>query len=125
MSRWHIFRLNEEYNLPHYRDEGLYVMIAGGHAVYVGESAQLGKRLGEHLNKTSVNPTEFPGGTYKRGFYTADTPWGTFHNLIIKWRLSIKCGESAMAERRLIRRLKPKCNKQHNPLYGHRGWWKS
>lgn len=82
------------------KDAGVYAVCYQGGVIYVGSTCSLYKRmLGHQFSRRR-------GGS-------VNTPWGT-----AKTRLTIKCrparcfGEQAMAELRLLRRLRPRCNKK-------------
>ncbi len=100
MSRWKEKNVYS-YGLPY--EEGVYVFYGNGRPVYVGESVNLHKRATTHYKKISGDGYVLP--------YT--TPWGTFSTMSIKYRLSKKLGESAMAERRLLKKLKGLANVMH------------
>jgi hypothetical protein len=77
---------------------GVYVVIGDGRAVYVGSSTRLRDRLTAHqLGWKELRPLKFK---YK-------TPWGIFDSLQVKYRLSVRFGDWAMRELRLIDRLRP------------------
>ena len=78
---------------------GCYAIYEGDEVVYVGSSFNIRHRIKSH-------PIEI--SHYSN---TLDTPWGMFHNWKIKFKTSVRYGDWAMIELRLIDRLQPKYNK--------------
>lgn len=80
---------------------GVYAVFAGRKLLYVGETENLHKRIvwGHCIRCTGYS-----------GWIT--TPWGEFQHVSVRFRVSRKYGEWAMAERRLIRRLQPQFNRR-------------
>lgn len=70
-----------------------YAFYCDGQLVYVGSSLHLRNRMIEHRVVRNGDRWE--------------TPWGFFKSVIVKFRPSIKYGDWAMVELRLLRRLKP------------------
>ncbi len=76
---------------------GCYAIYLDGRLVYVGSTQSLRDRL------TTYRIREGYGGGYL-------TPWGQFDSVRIKVRRSVRFGDWAMYELRMIRRLKPPLN---------------
>jgi excinuclease UvrABC nuclease subunit len=66
--------------------------------VYIGHSNTPKKRLSQHICEAT-----------KKGY---ETPWGNESSVYIKIKYSKKYGQEAMLEKRLIRKILPKFNKQ-------------
>lgn len=79
-------------------DPGCYAVYLNGDLVYVGQSMNVRRRLREK--------NRFMPSRYSANF---ETPWG-MGRLKIKVRSSVKYGDWAMVELRLLRRLKPRGN---------------
>ncbi len=69
-----------------------YVVYSKGRHVYVGSAIHLRRRMGAHTSSSS--------------------PWCNMPDLTVKYRPSVKYGDWAMVELRLIRRLLPELNMQ-------------
>jgi hypothetical protein len=77
-----------------------YAIFGDGRLVYVGSTENLAERMQGH------------GFKLARYSNTIHTAWGAFANVIIKYRASLKYGDWAMVELRLIRRLQPTGNRR-------------
>lgn len=77
---------------------GCYVVYAHGKPIYVGQTTNLRKRIKSY---------EFNYARYSNGIHT---PWGLCDDLFLKIRPSIRYGDWAMIELRLIKRLQPRFN---------------
>jgi len=77
---------------------GCYCFIENGVLVYVGSTVNLARRFNAYTLRPGLsNATTF-------------TNIGTFQNLVIKYKPSVRCGDWAMTEIRLICRYKPRLN---------------
>lgn len=98
-SRWIPFRLDETRKLPNCA--ACYVMRMEGWSgncyLYVGSTERLNDRFRAHRIVPSY------GNDYL-------TPWGSCRNISFKYKASVRYGDWAMIELRLIRRLKPTLN---------------
>jgi excinuclease UvrABC nuclease subunit len=97
MGRWKTYRLFAS-ELP--TCGGTYVVIVDGVVGYVGCATNLRARLRTH----NIRPS------YSR---STITPWGFFSECTVKYRPTVKYGDWAMVELRLLRRLQPKFNIMH------------
>lgn len=102
MSRWVKFDLDGGCNLLP-RIPGVYVVIADGDIVYIGQSQNVWRRFERH----NIRPRYSNDGFH--------TPWGMFHSISVKIRKSSRKGDWLMQEYRLIGRLQPSGNCQHGP----------
>ncbi len=75
---------------------GVYAVFMNGILSYIGQTRDLGSRIASH-------------NFYRRGVYA--TPWGLCETLWVKVRPSDHFGDELRREARLIRRLKPRFNK--------------
>lgn len=85
------------------RIAGVYAVYVGGELVYVGQSGNIANRFSEHnfrygYGKNIITPW---------GNYPQDTP------MVLKIKRSVRRGDYAMWEIRLIHRLQPCFNKMH------------
>jgi hypothetical protein len=80
------------------RVAGVYVVYLGNRIVYIGSSWNLAERFSRY-------PIRCVEGVWC-------TPWGGSVHLTVKYKQSRRFGDWLMDEARLIRRLKPMCNKQ-------------
>lgn len=78
---------------------GCYAIYEDDELVYIGSSFNIRDRIKSH-------PIEI--SHYSN---TLETPWGVFRNWKIKFKTSVRYGDWAMIELRLINRLQPKFNK--------------
>jgi excinuclease UvrABC nuclease subunit len=109
-SRW--FRISEPWlpdNVPPVAC--CYCVYLGGQLAYVGQAVNLHVRMHEHLS--------IPG-------YSSiiRTTWGDFADVTVKYKPSLRYGEWAMDEARLIHRLRPKFNRKlyrRVAFVGHKG----
>lgn len=76
--------------------------------LYVGQSTNLRARFRQHALSVPQMPAKFRHLPYPAGF--TSTPWGVFENVRVKYRPSVRYGDWAMVELRLIRRLRPRFN---------------
>lgn len=98
-GRWIEFDPAANSILP--RSPGVYVIMFDGVAVYVGQSIDLRDRLKQHAIRYGYGTQYF-------------TPWGRVPYAVKitgKYKLSVRYGDWAMWEIRLINRLSPKFNK--------------
>lgn len=89
------FPVSDVPNLP-----AVYVIMLDSVAVYVGQSHYLRERINRHGIRRG----------YAKNYHT---PWASFPDtckLTAKAKLSVRYGDWAMWELRLIRRLKPRFN---------------
>jgi hypothetical protein len=95
--RWRKFVLPEERCniLP---APGCYAVFGDGKLLYVGQASNVKLRMQSHAM-----------GAYGYSAWIT-TPWGKYHDVLVKVRRSDKFGDWAMRELRLIRRLKPQFN---------------
>lgn len=96
MSRWRSWTPDDD---PLPRVSACYVIYVDGILSYVGQAENVRSRLGNHLRIARYSSR-------------IETPWGAFLDVTVKYRPSEKYGDFAMIERRLIRRLRPRFNKQ-------------
>lgn len=98
MSRWERYELEdcEPENFP-----AVYVMYFDGMPLYVGSTRFLRKRIFQH----AVNYRHYCNGIL--------SPWGEFDTFWMKYRKEKQYGESAMAELRLIKKLRNLRNMRH------------
>jgi excinuclease UvrABC nuclease subunit len=95
--RWRKFILpDERCNIP--QAPGCYVVFGDGKLLYVGQASNVKLRMQSHAV-----------GVYGYSAWIT-TPWGKYHDVLVKVRRSDKYGDWAMRELRLIRRLKPPFN---------------
>lgn len=95
MSRWSSIRLTQHDVVSHVRQfSGVYVAYHGSTVVYIGSSYNLRARLMSHYKYA-------PG------------KWSQHPEVRIKFRYTKRFGEYAMAELRLINRIRPTRNQQH------------
>lgn len=76
-----------------------YVVFGDGRLIYIGSTINMQSRFHQH------------NIVFARYSHSVDTPWGRFRDVTIKYRPSMKYGDWAMIELRLIRRLQPTGNK--------------
>lgn len=96
-GRWE--STTEPENLP--AIPACYVVYLDGALAYVGSSQNLAGRF------------NYGGGHHVRWAHysnTRETPWGRYREVTVKFRPSVKFGDWAMVELRLIRRLQPPHN---------------
>lgn len=80
----------------------VYVIYIDNKLVYVGESINLYNRM-----------TSYRGNEIKICNGKISTIWGKGFSVYVKAKYPSKYGEEAMIERRLIRRLRPICNRRN------------
>lgn len=80
-------------------EPGCYVIYCDEQLVYVGQSTNVQKRI-----------KSYDFGYTRYSNTGIHTPWGLCRKLVIKIRKSIRYGDWAMVELRLIKRLQPKLN---------------
>jgi len=78
---------------------GCYVVYGDGQVIYVGESTDLRRRIVSNHEIRFARYTNF-----------IESPWGKFTDLYVKVRESVRYGDWAMIELRLIKRLQPPHN---------------
>jgi len=78
-----------------------YVVLSAGMPVYVGQTVNLRSRIRNHNFRA----------THARRDH-AVTPWGNLKDVSFKINFGYRFGDWTMREARLIRRLKPRFNKQ-------------
>lgn len=83
------------FSLPHV--PGCYVIYLDSQLMYVGQSSDICKRIASYRFRVGYGDSLL-------------TPWGPFNSGHIKVHYSIKYGDWAMRELRLIRKLKPQLN---------------
>lgn len=93
-SNWVRFVYNDDV-LPHL--PGVYVVYIKGRLTYIGQSADIAKRVRSYALRMSYGANWF-------------TPWGQTPEVIIKCRFAKEYGDWTMREAQLIRRLKPPQN---------------
>jgi excinuclease UvrABC nuclease subunit len=96
MSKWTTYSLDDLTHIP--KVAGCYAVYCNKKLIYVGQSTNVNKRIASY---------EF---NYTRYSDSIHTPWGICKSLMIKIRKSVKYGDWAMIELRLIKRLKPRFN---------------
>lgn len=74
-----------------------YVIYLDGVVTYIGQTIHLAKRMYAYEFRYAYSNNVI-------------TPWGFTHRLIVKYRPSIRYGDWAMIELRLIKRLQPPQN---------------
>lgn len=79
---------------------GVYVFLVPGQVLYVGSGVDIRARVKSHMRSTPST----------RRFAS----WWNCEDLYGKWSPSVRRGDWAMREIRLIRRLRPASNSQHN-----------
>lgn len=97
-SKWTVYKFflcTELLNIK--KEPGVYAMYLD-EDMYIGQSSNVNKRIANHKIHIGY------GGSIM-------TPWGEFNKLIIKISYSIKYGDWAMRELRLIHKIKPTLNK--------------
>lgn len=101
-GRWFAF---DPVHLPQFPACGaVYVVFFDGLPVYVGQSSNLRRRFFRHQIR------------YGYGKFTM-TPWGHIPDTVkitAKAKFSVRYGDWAMWELRLIKRLRPRFNTAHN-----------
>lgn len=99
-SRWVSYNIDD---LPEWLSiaslPGCYVVYVDSKLVYIGQSMNVSKRVKNH----EIN--------FARYSSLIQTPWGQFKSLKLKVHYSVKYGDWAMRELRLIKKLNPKFNK--------------
>lgn len=92
--RWHTFDFHT-FDFRHIEPRGgVYVVYCGGKLLYIGQSANVNKRILSYRFRAPWSENIF-------------TPWGQFKSVVIKVSYGKRYGDWAMRELRLIRRLKP------------------
>ena len=98
MSRWITYNVGDAG--PSFRSApGCYVVYLDGKVAYVGQTADISRRF-------------LTGHRFRLSRYSSwiNTPWGRHVGVTIKVSYSVKYGDWAMRELRLIRRLQPPQN---------------
>jgi excinuclease UvrABC nuclease subunit len=97
-GRWVSYTLDSIVDMP--EGPGCYVVYVDGMPSYVGQSVRVRERLwrGHRIN-------------YSYGSHI-HTPWGLFREVAFKVKPSRAYGDWLMTEARLIRRLRPRFNRQ-------------
>lgn len=102
-GRWIAFNPIDRFGIP--SRPGVYAIYFDGELVYIGQSWNLRERFFMHKFRPA----------YTRG--VTITPWGNTEPGVVvmaKTKLSVRYGDWAMQELRLIRRLKPRFNIKHS-----------
>lgn len=76
---------------------GCYVVYGDGELLYIGQTSNLYKRLAAHNIRYGYSNNIL-------------APWGSFSQVVVKYRKSRRYGEWAMVEARLIKRIQPPFN---------------
>lgn len=87
-----------EARLRFHNEPCCYAIYLDGRLSYVGQTQNLRTRL--------------KGYNFHRVCRSIQTPWGRYKSVVIKYRSSVRYGDWAMVELRLIRRLQPQFNCQ-------------
>lgn len=94
--RYNFYPFEEWFSIT--RGAGVYAVYCDGVLIYIGQSADVLKRLESY----KMNYGFSNGRIY--------TPWGFCKDLYVKVRSARRMGEHLMIEARMIARLKPKFN---------------
>jgi hypothetical protein len=78
---------------------GCYAFIGDGRLLLIGQTSNLRIRMPQYDVRHGLCGEYF-------------TPWGQFNRLTLKIKVGRRFGEWAMRELRLIRRLRPSCNRR-------------
>jgi len=96
-SRWITFDIGDPRRLSFPRLPGCYVVYLDGQLSYVGQTADMAKRMSAHGLRIGYGSSCL-------------SVWGSHRSVIIKVRFSTAYGDWAMREARLIHRLQPRLN---------------
>lgn len=94
-SRWVCYDISNGDIIP--RKPGCYVIYGDNELIYIGQAANVGIRILNHKIRLGWGSSVI-------------TPWGNFKDVKVKVHFSVKYGDWAMRELRLIAKLQPKCN---------------
>lgn len=95
-SKW-ITCFDDEKHAPYQQRPGVYVIIADGTVLYVGQSENVAARIAAYNIRFGLGGSVF-------------TRWGAHRRVAVKVRYTERYGDWLMIEARLIRRLQPKFN---------------